>query len=218
MKDETERPPVSNKGKYIGLSVMLGMLLLSVIGSVFLVLNFQYIAELENQGLLGLFVISIFAGSPLPIPTPTMILTFTLGSILNPVFVALVAGFGNGIGNGLVYLTGRGGFLFFKNLGFSSKPEEGRPSWIKRVMSKLSMPKIRDLARRRAMLSVFLLSTYPNPFVMPIIIGMGATRYKFWKFFLAVWAGKTVESMVLSFLGYFGLRSLLRYMGIFQIP
>jgi len=218
MKEATERQPVSNKGKYIGLSVILGMILLSVIGSVFLVLNFRYIAELENQGLLGLFVISIFAGSPLPIPTPTMILTFTLGSILNPVFVALVAGFGNGIGNGLVYLTGRGGFLFFKNLGFSSKPEEGRPSWIKRVMSKLSMPKIRDLARRRAMLSVFLLSTYPNPFVMPIIIGMGATRYKFWKFFLAVWAGKTVESMVLSFLGYFGLRSLLRYMGIFQIP
>jgi membrane protein YqaA with SNARE-associated domain len=218
MKNEMERRPVSSKGKYIGLSIMIGMIVISVVGSAFLVLNFQYIAELENQGLLGLFVISIFAGSPLPIPTPTMILTFTLGSILNPVFVGLVAGFGNGVGNGLVYLTGHGGFLFFKNLSFSSNSEEGRPSWINRVMTKLSMPKIRDLARRRAMLSVFLLSMYPNPFLLPIIIGMGATRYKFWKFFLAVWAGKTVESMVLSFLGYFGLRSLLRYIGIFQIP
>ncbi len=218
MKDGTEKPPVSNKGKYLGLAIMVGMILISIVGSVFLVLNFQYISALENQGLLGLFIISIFAGSPLPIPTPTMILTFTLGSILNPFFVALVAGFGNGIGNALVYLTGRGGFLFFRNLGMSSQPKEGRPSRISRVIDKLSPPKLRNMARRRAMLSVFLFSTYPNPFLMPIIIGMGATRYKFWRFFLAVWAGKTVESLILSFLGYFGLRSLLRYFGIFQIP
>jgi hypothetical protein len=30
--------------------------------------------------------------------------------------------------------------------------------------------------------------------------------------------GKTVQSMVLSYLGYFGLRSFLRYIGVFDMP
>jgi membrane protein DedA with SNARE-associated domain len=44
---------------------------------------------------------------------------------------------------------------------------------------------------------------------------MGAKRYNFWKFFLVCWAGKMVEASVISYLGYFGLRSILRYFGIF---
>jgi membrane protein DedA with SNARE-associated domain len=52
---------------------------------------------------------------------------------------------------------------------------------------------------------------------MPLILGLGAARYNFWKFYIVCWAGKTVESFVLSYLGYFGLRNLLRYFGI-EIP
>ena len=95
------------------------MIIISVGGSVLLVQHWEYITELEKQGYLGLFLISIFAGSPIPIPSPSMILTFTLGSILNPVLVGLVSGFGNGVGNALVFWTGRGGLLFFKNINIS---------------------------------------------------------------------------------------------------
>jgi membrane protein YqaA with SNARE-associated domain len=222
MTEQKADKQVSKTGRYVGLSILVGMFFISVVGSVFLVLNFKYIAELESQGLVGLFIISIFAGSPLPIPTPNMILTFTLGSILNPVYVALVAGFGNGVGNMLVYLTGRGGFMFFRNLGVYMKKEEGQKTgkqhWTGRIISKLKIPEIQKWAQQRALLSVLIFSMYPNPFLMPIIITMGAKRYSFWRFFLAVWAGKTVEAGILSFLGYFGLRSLLRYFGVFQLP
>jgi uncharacterized membrane protein YdjX (TVP38/TMEM64 family) len=47
---------------------------------------------------------------------------------------------------------------------------------------------------------------------------MGAMRFRFWKFFLVIWLGKTAQSMILSYLGYYGLRSLLRYLGIFDVP
>jgi membrane protein YqaA with SNARE-associated domain len=110
----------SRMRKYLAVGILAAMIIISVVGSVFLVKHWEYITELERQGFLGLFLISIFAGSPIPIPTPSMILTFTLGSILNPALVALVSGFGNSIGQALVYWTGRGGHLFFKNMGFSS--------------------------------------------------------------------------------------------------
>jgi membrane protein YqaA with SNARE-associated domain len=143
-----------------------------------------------------------------------MILTFTLGSILNPFFVALVSGFGNGVGNALVYLTGRGGLLFFRNMGMSAPSKEDHPSKLGRFLRKLRMPRMTEFARRRALWAVFVLSIYPNPILTPIIIGMGAARYHFWKFFFACLAGKIVQGLILSFLGYFGLRSLLQIFGI----
>lgn len=216
MKDGIERPPVSSKGKYIGLGIMLGMILISVGGSVLLVLNFKYINDLENQGLLGLFIISIFAGSPIPIPTPSMILTFTMGSIINPVLVGLVSGFGNGLGNALIFWTGRGGHLFFRNVLAPSGPETMPKSRLGRFFRRLmTMP---AFTRDRVLVTVFVLSIYPNPVLTPLILSLGVSRYNFTKFFLACLGGKIAQSLILSSLGFFGLRSLLRYMGVFQIP
>jgi membrane protein DedA with SNARE-associated domain len=144
-------------------------------------------------------------------------LTFTLGSILNPALVALVSGFGNSVGQALVYWTGRGGNVFYRNLGLSLKIDENSSSWIGKVMRKLSFPRVREIARRRVLWAVFILGMYPNPVLMPIILGLGAARYNFWKFFVVVFAGKFMEAAILSYLGYFGLRNLLRYFGI-ELP
>ncbi len=203
--------------RYIAISILAATVIISVVGSVYLIKHWEYITRLEQEGFLGLFLISLFAGSPIPIPTPSMILTFTLGSILNPALVALVSGFGNSVGQALVYWTGRGGHVFFKNLGFSWKIDENSHSWFGKVVRKLSMPRMRELARRRVLWAVFVLGMYPNPVLMPIIMGMGAARYNFWKFYIVCFAGKTVEAAVLSYLGYFGLRSILHYIGI-ELP
>jgi len=201
--------------RYLAVSILAATVIISIVGSVFLVWNWQYIIQLQRHGYLGLFLIAIFAGSPIPIPTPSMILTVTLASILNPLLVALVAGFGNSIGQALVYWTGRGGHNLYRSLGLSWNSEGN--SWFTRLMRKLRMPRMREFARRHSLWAIFLLGMYPNPVFMPVVMGMGAARYGFWKFYLVCWAGKTVESGLLSFLGYFGLRSLLRYFGI-EIP
>jgi membrane protein YqaA with SNARE-associated domain len=207
---------------------MVLVIAVSVIGSVLLVQHWEYVTMLESQGLLGLFIIALFAGSPIPIPTPSMILTFTMGSIFNPALVALVSSFGNACGNGLVYLTGRGGLVFFKNLGISGKSGQNgngsaveenskdckKPSIWKRIVGWCSMPQAKKIARKHALLAVFVLGMYPNPLLMAVIVGLGAARYNFWKFFVVCWAGKMVESLILSYLGYFGLRSILHYFGI----
>jgi membrane protein YqaA with SNARE-associated domain len=204
----------SRKNQYIAIGLLAALLIISVGGTVFFILNWEYVEQLQGEGLLGLFIISLFAGSPIPIPTPSMILTFTLGSVLNPALVGLVSGVGNGIGNAFIYWSGRGGLAFFKSFSVSSQDKEPT-SRIGRFFRKLKIAQMLNRAQGRVLLSVFLLSIYPNPVLTPLIIAMGASRFSFTRFFIAVWAGKTVQSMILSYLGYFGLRSLLRYFGVF---
>jgi membrane protein YqaA with SNARE-associated domain len=202
--------------RYIAISILALIVLVSVGGTVWLIKNWQYMAMLENQGFIGLFVISLFAGSPIPIPTPNMILTFTMGSVLNPVLVALVSSFGNALGNAMIYFVGRGGLVFFKNLQITgNKKQKGiRPTRFAKFLYKMKVPKISEIAGRHALLGVFILGMYPNPLLMTVEMGMGAARYNFWKFFIVCWAGKMVEALILSSLGYFGLRSILHYFGI----
>ena len=52
----------NHRRKYLAIGLMVAMIAISIVGSLFLVWNWKYISELEHQGYLGLFVISIFAG------------------------------------------------------------------------------------------------------------------------------------------------------------
>ena len=196
---------------YISVVLLVVTIVGSVAVAVFLIYNWQYVVRLEHEGYLGLFLISLLAGSPIPIPTPSMILTFTLGSILNPVLVGAVSGLGNAIGFALIYLTGRGGRRFLPSFNVSD-------SGIGRFLKKIKMSRMLESPHRTGPIAVFLLSIYPNPVLTPVVLGMGATRFNFAKFFFACWAGKTVMTMVLAFLGYFGLRSLLHFLGVFNVP
>jgi membrane protein YqaA with SNARE-associated domain len=201
--------------RYLAISILALIMIISVGGSVWLIHNWRYMDLLARQGYIGLFTISLFAGSPIPIPTPNLILTFTMGSVLNPVLVALVSSFGNAIGNALIYFVGRGGLVFFKNLQVSTKKRRSiRPTRWARFLYKIKLPKINEFARKNALWAVFIRGMYPNPLLMTVEMGMGATRYNFWKFFVVCWAGKMVEALILSYLGYYGLRSILQWFGV----
>ena len=201
----------SRRKKYIAAVLLVATIGGSVAVAVFLIYHWEYVTQLEHEGYLGLFLISLLAGSPIPIPTPSMILTFTLGSLLNPVLVGIVSGLGNAIGYALIYTTGRGGVHLLPSFNVSD-------SGIGRFLRKIRMSRMLDAPNQTGVVAVFLLSIYPNPVLTPMVLGMGATRFSFTKFFLACWAGKTVMSMLLAFLGYFGLRSLLHFLGIFNVP
>ena len=201
----------SRRKKYIAAVLLVATIGGSVAVAVFLIYHWEYVIQLEHEGYLGLFLISLLAGSPIPIPTPSMILTFTLGSLLNPVLVGIVSGLGNAIGYALIYTTGRGGVHLLPSFNVSD-------SGIGRFLRKIRMSRMLDSPNRTGMVTVFLLSIYPNPVLTPLVLGMGATRFNFTKFFIACWAGKTVMTLLLALLGYFGLRSLLHFLGIFNVP
>jgi len=66
-------------------------------------------------------------------------------------------------------------------------------------------------------MAVFVLSAVPNPVFAPVAVSMGTMRFSMVKFFVACWGGSTAKTMVLAYLGYLGLGSALRLLGVFGI-
>ena len=167
----------------------------------------DYISPLQNYGYLGAFLFGFLAGSSLPLPLPYLVVTFTLGGVLNPALVGVASGLGAGIGGTLVYLFGRGGRRFFPKLGLFSPDTEQTPS--------PRMARFLEWAHLRGSIVVFVMSAMLNPMFAPMAITMGAIRFRLAKFFLWCSAGNIVKSLFIAFCGYFGLGALLRWLGVF---
>jgi membrane protein YqaA with SNARE-associated domain len=160
----------------------------------------------SSYSYLGLFFVSTLGGATVIIPVPSLVVQFTMGAVLNPAVVGAVAGLGSAVGGTLVYLFGRGGRRLFSGFDFTNlNNDRAIIRWTARVMG---------WAKHRGSLVVFLMSAVLNPIFFPMALAMGASRFQMWKFFLMCWAGNTVKSMMIAYLGYFGLGALLHWLGI----
>ena len=183
-----------------------------------IVYYWQEISRFQSYGYLGLFIVGLLSGFALPVPVPYMVITFILGGVLHPALVGAACGLGLGIGGTILYLTGRGGRKFFPMSRFfalaTNPSSDAPPSLISRLLKRVRIPQIMNIARRRGSLVVFLMSAAINPFFAPMAIGMGTLRFRTWKFFLMCWAGQTVKSMAIAYCGYLGLGTFLRWLQV----
>lgn len=152
--------------------------------------------DFRSFGYLGAFVISLMASSIIIIYVPGVPVVFALGGLLNPVFVGLAAGLGEGIGEFTGYLIGRG----------------------RRNATKYTKNKYYLMAERwmnkRGFLTIFAASSVINPVFDFFGISAGLMGYPSRRFFLACWAGKTVKDIIIAFIGYWGLGYILGWLGI----
>jgi len=211
--------PKRKHGKYSKLKVFGALYLSGIIAAcVFLVYNWEFIARFQTYSYLGLFFVGLVTGFTLPMPVPYMMVVFTLGGVLHPALVGASCGLGLGIGGTLLHLTGRGGRKFFPMssvFGMINNPSgEEAPPLIARLFRRARIPHMIALAQRRGALIVFLMSAAINPFFAPMAVGLGALRFRLWKFFMACWAGQTVKCMAIAYCGYLGLGTILRWMEI----
>jgi membrane protein YqaA with SNARE-associated domain len=200
----TEVTEISAKTRYIVISSI--FLATTVISVIMIIRYWKEIAELQNYGYLGAFVIAFVAGSSIPTPISYLLLTFTFGGIpgLHPALVGLASGVGAGMGGTLVYLLGRSGRSFFPGLRRYSVDEQ--------ASNKMSARFV-DWAQRRGSMVVFLMSAMLNPVFAPMAIAMGALRFRLIKFFIMCVAGNLVKAMLISYAGYLGVGTLLRWLG-----
>ena len=98
---EQERPKKGWRLYFIGSLSFL--LTLAIAGAI--VYFWEEIQQARGYGYAGGFVVSVMGGVTV-IPAPSLVVTFTLGRVLNPVYVGLIAGFGEALGGLTVYLTG----------------------------------------------------------------------------------------------------------------
>ncbi len=200
-----EGTEINSRVKYV---LLTSVVVITAVLSVWLIISFRdQIADLEQLGYLGVFVIAFIAGCSIPTPISYMLVTFTMGGILHPALVGLCGGLGAGIGGTLLFLLGRGGRRFLPGLKDLSADEHAH----NKISSKL-MLKFNQWAQKRGSIVVFVMSAILNPVFAPMAIAMGALRFKAIRFFLLCTAGNLIKAMLISYAGYIGIGTVIRWL------
>lgn len=187
---------LSKSAYYLGI---LGVAL-TIAMAVAVVYFWEFIRTLEGYGYLGAFLISIFGGATIIIPVPMLAVIFALGGVLTPYWVGIAAGLGETVGALIIYMAGYGGGISL----FSSN--HGK---VQAIYSRL----LRWMERRGSW-TLFVLSAVLNPFFYPAALAAGALRFGIQRYFLICLAGKTIKGITVAYAGYWGLRGLLRMLGM----
>ena len=164
--------------------------------SVLIIQHRSYIEQMAHWGYVGCFVISVLTNGTFILPGFGIVFTFTLGGVLEPAIVGAVAGIGEAVGAIGAYFTGYAGRGLFRD----------RDSAL--------YVRFSNLVDRHGSKAIFVVSAVLSPLFYPFAVLLGTLRFGWVRFFLATWAGRTVKSMVIAYLGYFGLRSILQWLGL----
>ena len=171
-------------------------LAVTIVLSLVIIQHRSYIEQISHWGYLGCFIISVLTNGTFILPGFGIIITFTLGGVLNPAIVGAVAGIGEAIGAIGAYFTGYAGSGLFRDSN-----------------SGLYL-RINNIIERHGSKAIFFVSAVLSPFFYPFAVFLGMLHFGWVRFFLATWAGRTVKSMVLAYLGYFGLKAVLRWLDV----
>ena len=145
-------------------------------------------ASLAAVGYPGIFLVSLLANATIVLPAPSIFLVFSMGSALPFYWVGLSAGVGEALGE----LTGY-------TLGVSGRAV---------IEKRETYERLRRWMQRRGALTVFVLSTIPNPIVDLAGIAAGSLRYPLWRFLLFCWLGKTIKSLAIAWAGSQSIKAI----------
>lgn len=161
----------------------------------------EFVRGLEAYGYLGAFLISVLGGATFIVPVPMLAVVFALGGVMKYTWlVGIAAALGETVGALTIYMTGYGGGVAFYN------SKHGK---IQAIYGRLMR-----LMERRGSIALFLLAAVLNPFFYPAALAAGALRFGVGKYFVLTWGGKTIKGLTIAYAGFWGLRGLLRMLGM----
>ena len=181
----------------LGVALTLGM-------TAIIILFHSEMESLKQYGYIGAFLISILGGATIIVPVPMQAVTFALGGAMGTPLQVAILGFsaaaGELIGAYSIYMTGRGAGQAL------SSAKSGR---VQRLYERML-----GIMERRGPLVLFLVASVVNPFFYPTAMAAGALRIGLWKYTFIVLFGKIIKCMTVVYLGYYGLGTILRAVGI----
>lgn len=161
----------------------------------------EFVRGLRVYGYVGAFLISILGGATIIVPVPMLAVVFALGRVMEHTWlVGLANGLGETLGALTIYMTGYGGGSAF----FYSTHGKLRAAY----------ERLTGLMERKGSLTLFLLAAVLNPFFYPAALAAGALRFGLKRYLLICSAGKIIKGMTVAYAGYWGLRELLRMLGM----
>ena len=137
--------------------------------------------ELAIYGYPGIFVLSFLAYATVLLPAPGVAVVFTMGSVFNPIGVALAAGTGAALGELTGYLAGFSGQAVIERVEIYDR----LTVWMKKNGS----------------LTVLFLAAIPNPFFDLAGVAAGSLKMHVLRFFFWCWIGEVIKMAIFAFAG-----------------
>lgn len=183
------RPGLSWRGKLLRFLIVLLVLGISAVIFAFR----DRFAQWAAVGYSGIFLVSLLGNATIILPAPSLALVFAMGSALPPVWVGLVAGVGEALGELTGYAAGFGGRAVIEN----QRGYDRLKAWME----------------RRGGITIFVLSAIPNPFFDLAGIVAGTLGYSPWRFLLFCWLGKTIKTTAVAFAGSLSISFIEQFLG-----
>lgn len=211
-----ERAPTSTRGR-IALAAMIFVIALAPSVALLYVSLSSGAAATEawfgRLGYPGIFLANFVGQATLFIPVPGITaagqaLIVSSSSILSPFWVGVIGGLGMAIGEVTAYVAGMATALIAR------EEEIKAPRRLQKLVERTTRA-VNWLMGHFGMPTLYVLAAIPNPFFEVAGWTAGATRYSFWRFMLAVGAGKVTRGLLLAYVGTrFLLEPFERLLGI----
>ncbi len=131
---------------------------------------------------LGVFIISFIGSVSVVFPIPYTIVIYLIGTVLDPVFVAISGGLGSALGEFSGYVVGYYGRTVI------SEERQKKMDYMVKVFD------------RYGPVSIFLFALTPLPDDL-LFIPLGVMRYPFWKAFIPSLFGKILMTFIVAYSG-----------------
>ena len=180
--------PVANPktGANLRTNILRVLAITAVIGITVYVFSIrERVDEFAKYGYPGIFLVALMANATVLLPAPGVAVVFAMGSILNPIGVALAAGTGGAIGELSGYLA-----------GFSGQAVVERTD----IFNKIS-----PWVEKYGGWTILVLSAIPNPFFDLAGIAAGMARMKLWRFLLFCWVGQLIKMAMFAYAGAYSI-------------
>lgn len=179
-------PIQDHKKSGVGVVLLRILALAAVIGiTVYIYSIRERVDEFAAYGYPGIFLIMLMANATVILPAPGVAVVFAMGSVFNPLGVALAAGTGGAIGELSGYLAGFSGQAIVENTTIYDR--------------------ITPWVQKYGVWAIFVLSAIPNPFFDLAGIAAGVAKIPVWKFLLFCWAGQIIKMAMFAFAGAYSI-------------
>jgi len=159
--------------------------ILFVIGiSIYIFAIRDQVEALQAYGYPGVFFFTLLTSATVILPAPGLIVVFSLGGVLNPVWVGAVAGIGATFGELSGYLAGYSGRIVVENTAAYNRIR----SWMETHTWQSSW-------------LILLLAFIPLPFMDMAGMAAGALRMSVWRFLIYCFGGKFPKMVLVAWLG-----------------
>jgi uncharacterized membrane protein YdjX (TVP38/TMEM64 family) len=147
------------------------------------------VEEFAAYGYPGIFLVALMANATVFLPAPGVAVVFAMGSIFNPLGVALAAGTGGALGELSGYLAGFSGQAVIENTNVYDRIHP----WVVKYGSW----------------AILVLSAIPNPFFDIAGVAAGIAKMSLRRFLVACWIGQLIKMAMFAYAGFYSLDWLL---------